>query len=64
MSLCVASLDHFSTHTRWLGGGGGGRGLVIGWPGIKRSCSHMVGVGGGTIQDIQEHNLNQFYQQI
>ena len=46
------------------GGGEGGRTGVIGWPGIKRSLQSHGGGGGGAVQDVQEHNLHQFDQQI
>ncbi len=31
--------------------------------GLKDPCSHHVG-GGGAVQDVQEHNVHQFYQLI
>jgi hypothetical protein len=44
---------------------GGGRegGPVIGWPSIKDPAQSQGG-GGGVVQDVQEHNLHQFDQQI
>jgi hypothetical protein len=59
--VITASSADFSSHSMSLGGGG--RGPVIGWPRIKRSLQSHVG-GGGAIQDVQEHNLHQFDQQI
>jgi hypothetical protein len=45
-----------------LGGGEEG-GPVIGWPRTERSLQSHGG-GGGAVQDVQEHNLHQFDQQI
>jgi hypothetical protein len=43
--------------------GWGEGGLVIGWPRIKRSLPSHVG-GGEAVQNVQEHNLHHFDQQI
>ncbi len=43
--------------------GWGGEDWLKDGQGLKDPCSHMGG-GVGAVQDVQELNLNQFYQQI
>ncbi len=43
-----------------VGWGGTGEG----WPRIKRSLQSHGGGGASTVQDVEEHNLHQFYHQI
>jgi len=49
---------------RWAGGGGGpvNRRMQDG-EGNKRSLHNRVR-GGGAVQDVQQHHLHKFYQQI
>jgi hypothetical protein len=60
--VIAASRADFNAHFMWLGGGEEG-GPVIGWPRTERSLQSHGG-GGGAVQDVQEHNLHQFDQQI
>ncbi len=58
----TASRADFGAHSMWLGGGGGGR------TGDRMAKDKKILAvtcwGWGAVQDVQEHNLHPFDQQI